>query len=142
MLADPRSWRPAALPQPPDARVELVFSSILCDASSPIHVQRRQAPLFHSVARHAARATQSFKAARVSPEGACDAARAPAFEATRLLDPAVAPRMNSTAQAAHIAQMPNTTSHFSISPVLKNPVSFFACPQAARYVSITARRII
>ncbi len=32
--------------------------------------------------------------------------------------PPVAPRMNSTAQVAHIAQMPNTTNHFSISPVL------------------------
>jgi hypothetical protein len=48
--------------------------------------------------------------------------------------------MNSTAQAAHIAQMPATTSHFSISIVLKNPVSFFACREAAyRYGSITAR---
>jgi len=38
--------------------------------------------------------------------------------ASRLPGPRVAPRMNSTAQVAHIAQMPNITSHFSISPVL------------------------
>jgi hypothetical protein len=53
--------------------------------------------------------------------------------------------MNSTAQAAHIAQMPTTTNHFSISPVLgklKPRIVFFACPEAAnRYLSITARRL-
>jgi hypothetical protein len=77
----------------------------------------------------------------VSPADPRDAARARSFAAARLSEPAVAPRMNSTAQAAHIAQMPNITNHFSISPVLENPVSFCACREAARYFSLTARRV-
>jgi hypothetical protein len=87
---------------------------------------------------------QSFNAARVSPADARDAARARSLSAERLFEAPVAPRMNSTAQAAHIAQMPNITSHFSISPVLRNPVSFFcACREAAyHYACLTARRVI
>jgi hypothetical protein len=64
------------------------------------------------------REAQSFNAARVSPADARDAARGRPSPATRLPGRPVAPRMNSTAQVAHIAQIPNTTSHFSISPVL------------------------
>jgi hypothetical protein len=62
-------------------------------------------------------AIQSFNAARASPADAHDAGRA-RLSAARLLEPPVAPRMNSTAHVAHMAQMPNTTNHFSISPVL------------------------
>jgi len=63
--------------------------------------------------------TQSFNAARVSPADARDAGRARSSAGVRRDEaPPVAPRMNSTAQVAHIAQMPNTTNHFSISPVL------------------------
>jgi hypothetical protein len=36
--------------------------------------------------------------------------------------------MKSTAQAAHIAQMPSITSHFSITPTLVNPVYLFSVP--------------
>ncbi|ABE32880.1 hypothetical protein Bxe_A0047 [Paraburkholderia xenovorans LB400] len=63
-------------------------------------------------------AIQSFKAVRASPADARDAAGVRSLTGSRRPGPLVAPRMNSTAQVAHIAQMPNTTSHFSISPVL------------------------
>jgi len=59
----------------------------------------------------------SFNAVRASLADARDAAGV-CPSASRLPGPRVAPRMNSTAQVAHIAQMPNITSHFSISPVL------------------------
>jgi hypothetical protein len=61
---------------------------------------------------------QSFSAARGSPADAREAAGVRSCAGSRLPGPLVAPRMNNTAQVAHIAQMPNTTSHFSISPVL------------------------
>jgi hypothetical protein len=60
----------------------------------------------------------SLNAVRASPAVSRDAAGVRPSAGSRLPGPLVAPRMNSTAQVAHIAQMPNTTSHFSISPVL------------------------
>jgi hypothetical protein len=64
-------------------------------------------------------AIQSRKAARVSPADAREAGRALASSSIRrAAAPPEAPRMNSTAQVAHMAQMPNITNHFSISPIL------------------------
>ncbi|WP_233852085.1 hypothetical protein [Paraburkholderia sp. HD33-4] len=41
--------------------------------------------------------------------------------------------MKNTAQAAHIAQMPSITSHFSITPTLGNPVYFFCVPRKSMF---------
>jgi hypothetical protein len=89
-----------------------------------------------SASRHPARnagrdsSGQSFNAVRASPADARAATDVCPSAGSRLPGPRVAPRMNNTAHVAHIAQMPNITSHFSISPVLRNPVPFFyACPE-------------
>jgi hypothetical protein len=62
--------------------------------------------------------TQSFSAARASAADARDAAGVRSSMGSRLPGPLVAPRMKRTAHVAHIAQIPNITSHFSISPIL------------------------